>query len=491
MKCFTAVQAPLLGLLAVVSVTASVATAAEETARESLRALSDVFAQVAEEASPAVVFIQAEREIPQRQQQRPRGFGGPFGDPFHDEFFRRFFGDRHPAPNNQQRQDPTPRYRASHGSGFIVSDDGFILTNHHVVSDADKLTVRLQDGEEFPARLVGSDDHSDLAVLQVDAGRSLPTITKGRSDDLRVGEWVVAIGNPFGLSHTVTAGIVSAKGRSRVGIADYEDFIQTDAAINPGNSGGPLLNLDGEVVGINTAIFSRSGGYMGIGFAIPIDMARAIYLQLRDNGTVVRGYLGVGIQDLTAELAESFGIEEREGVVITQVQEGSAAEAADMRDQDVVLALQGAPVGDATRFRNAVAMIAPGAEVALDIWRDGERLTLSVTMGQRSDVAVAESAADEQLEQWGIAVSAISDDHREQFRLESSVQGVVVTEVEDRSRAARAGVRPGQVVVAINRHRIASLEDFQKAMAAAKETQRPVRLLLRQGEWNVIAVLPQ
>lgn len=479
----------LLGMLAVVSMSFTPSLPAEEGARASLRALSDVFAEVAEQASPAVVFVQAEREIPQRQRQ-PRGHGGPFGDPFHDDFFRRFFGDRFPGQQEREQRDPAPRYRASHGSGFVVSADGFILTNHHVVSDADKLTVRFQDGQEFPARLVGSDDQSDLAVLQVDAGSDLPSIRKGQSSDLRVGEWVVAIGNPFGLSHTVTAGIVSAKGRSRVGIAAYEDFIQTDAAINPGNSGGPLLNLDGEVVGINTAIFSRSGGYMGIGFAIPIDMAHVIYKQLRDNGTVVRGYLGVGIQDLSAELAQSFGIDEREGVVITQVEAGSAAAEAGLRDQDVVLALQGQPVVDAARFRNAVAMILPGTEVAMDIWRDGERLALAVTMGQRSDAEVAQAAADEQLEQWGFAVRAIGDEKREQFRL-GSAEGVVVTEVQDRSRAASAGVRPGQMVVAINRHRVQSMQDFQEALVAAKETARPVRLLLRQGEWNVIAVLPQ
>ncbi|TVR41929.1 MAG: DegQ family serine endoprotease [Planctomycetota bacterium] len=467
--------------------------AAEETdtaqAISTLRALSHGFTAVAEDASPAVVFIKAERRV--QAPMRRRGMQPPMDphSPFNDEFFRRFFGDRFRGPEQPEGSEPAPRYRTGQGSGFIVAANGDILTNHHVVAGADRLTVTLHDGREFPATLVGSDEKSDLAVLRIE-GENLPTLPLGSSAGLRVGEWVIAIGNPFGLSHTVTAGIVSAKGRSRVGIADYEDFIQTDAAINPGNSGGPLLNLDGEVVGINTAIFSRSGGYMGIGFAIPIDMASAIYLQLRDNGLVVRGYLGVRIQDLNTELAESFGLARTDGVVITEVEAGSAAEQGGLRSQDVVIGLDAQPVLDVARFRNAIAMIAPGTEISLEVWRDGERKKLTITMGSMADAQVAQAAVSDQLEAWGITVSVLDDEQRQAFNLRER-EGVVVTAVADGSRAAASGIRPGQLIVGVNHQEVNSLESLASALEQAKQTQRPIRLVLRQGTWTVLAVLPQ
>ncbi|MHC4076190.1 MAG: trypsin-like peptidase domain-containing protein, partial [Planctomycetota bacterium] len=280
-----------------------------------LRRMGDAFAQIADKASPAVVGIKAETKVAQ----------GPFGlrewpfDPFGDDFFDHFFRRQRP-----RRRSPQHRKQVSQGSGFIISPDGYILTNNHLVGKTEKIMVKLADDKEYEGKLIGADPDSDVAVIKIEA-EDLKCLELADSDKLKVGEWVIAIGNPFGFSHTVTAGIVSAKGRSGVGLAAYEDFIQTDAAINPGNSGGPLLNLDGEVVGINTAIISRSGGNMGIGLAIPVNMAKGIYEQLIESGTVARGFLGVNIQSLTADLAESLGLErETKGVIIPEVMKDSA-----------------------------------------------------------------------------------------------------------------------------------------------------------------------
>jgi len=312
-----------LGLALVLMMTMSVSPAQAreaEDARPALRSLSRAFTQVAQQAMPAVVFIQVEKTL--ETGTSPFGLNNPF-DLFSEEFFERFFGRRFPEQRRERRQ-PRQYRQQGQGSGFIVSKDGYILTNHHVVGEADRLRVTLADDREFEAKLIGADPKSDVAVIKI-AGNNFPVLPIGDSDALAVGEWVIAIGNPFGLTHTMTVGVVSAKGRSRMGITDYEDFIQTDAAINPGNSGGPLLNLDGAVVGINTAIFSRSGGYMGIGFAIPIKMATHIQQQLITTGKVTRGYLGVNIQSLTKDLARSFGIAERDGVLIASVAPGTPA----------------------------------------------------------------------------------------------------------------------------------------------------------------------
>jgi serine protease Do len=279
-----------------------------------LQHLSTGFTRVAKRTLPAVVFIQVEKNV--ERGRGPGEFNNPF-DLFNDEFFHRFFGERFHRQPRQYKQRGL-------GSGFIVSHDGYILTNHHVVGDAEHIMVKLADGREVKAKLVGTDPKSDVAVIKI-KGDDLPVLPLGDSDTLEVGEWVVAIGNPFGLTHTITVGVVSAKGRSGMGIEDYEDFIQTDAAINPGNSGGPLINLQGKVIGINTAIYSRSGGYMGIGFAIPINMVKAIEQQLIASGKVTRGYLGINIQDLSEDLANSFGLKTTKGVLVADVVENSPA----------------------------------------------------------------------------------------------------------------------------------------------------------------------
>ena len=355
---------------------------------ENLRQTGQAFRAVAKEVSPAVVFIQVEKTTEQPQMSP---FASPFNGPFGDDFFRRFFGT--PPQGHGHGTMPKREMRAQ-GSGFIISPDGLIMTNNHVVGGADKVTVRLHDGREFTAKVVGTDPPTDVAVIKIDAN-DLPVAQLGDSDKLEVGDWVLAIGNPFGLSHTLTAGIVSAKGRSGIGLADYENFIQTDAAINPGNSGGPLVNLDGQVVGINTAIFSRSGGYMGIGFAIPINMAKQIRDQLVENGTVTRGQLGVYIQDLTDDLAQSFGLKDSKGILISKVIEDSPAAKAGLKQGDIVLKADGKPVGKVNEFRNGIAMTAPGTVVRLDILRNGKPEQIKVTIGKRDTKTASEAGGVE------------------------------------------------------------------------------------------------
>ncbi|MEW7984075.1 MAG: Do family serine endopeptidase [Candidatus Sedimenticola endophacoides] len=356
---------------------------------ESLRQTGKAFASVARAVSPSVVFIQVEGKA---SPAAIGGFSSPFGQefPFGDDLFKRFFGDQFPGvPRMPKPEAPKGERRAiGQGSGFVfaakdglLSDKTYILTNNHVVEDAEKIRVKFQDGREFDAKVTGRDPQSDVAVLEIKAG-GLSPLRWGNSSRLEVGEWVVAIGNPFGLSHTLTVGVVSAKGRTSVGINDYEDFIQTDAAINPGNSGGPLVNLDGEVVGINTAIFSRSGGYMGVGFAIPSNLAKAIANQLIEHGEVTRGYLGIVIQQLTPDLAESFDIDSGKGILVAQVSEDSPAEKAGLRQGDVIVEYRGEPVSDVGGFRNRVSLTAPGSTETVTVLRGGKRKTLQVTIGR-------------------------------------------------------------------------------------------------------------
>jgi len=375
---------PLIRILLFALVFVMLPVLAQEGGIESLRQTGKAFASVARAVSPSVVFIQVEGKA---SSPAITGFSSPFGDesPFNDDLFERFFGEqfrgipRQEAPRGKRRT-------IGQGSGFVfeskdglLSDKSYILTNNHVVENADKIRVKLKDGREFTAEVAGADPQSDVAVLEIDTG-VLPALPLGDSSKLEVGEWVVAIGNPFGLSHTLTVGVVSAKGRTSLGINDYEDFIQTDAAINPGNSGGPLVNLDGEVVGINTAIFSRSGGYMGVGFAIPIDLAKGIANQLMDTGEVTRGYLGIVIQALTPELAESFDLENKAGILVAQVTEDSPAAQAGLQQGDVIVAYQGKPVMDVGSFRNRVSLTLPGSREQLTIIRGGKRHGITVPL---------------------------------------------------------------------------------------------------------------
>ncbi|RMF94925.1 MAG: DegQ family serine endoprotease [Gammaproteobacteria bacterium] len=459
---------------------------ASEQGIESLRQTGKAFAAVARSASPSVVFIQIEGRAP------AAAIGGPlpFGDgwPFNDDFFRRFFGEDFPAPPGRAPAPRQPRGRQviGQGSGFVfdakhglLKDKTYILTNNHVVDKAEKIRVRLEDGREFDAKVTGRDPQSDIAVIEIDAS-GLPALRLGDSSKLEVGEWVVAMGNPFGLSHTLTVGVVSAKGRTSLGINDYEDFIQTDAAINPGNSGGPLLNLDGEVVGINTAIFTRSGGYMGVGFAIPSNLAREIARQLIDKGEVTRGYLGIVIQQLTADLAESFGLEPGQGVLVSQVTDDSPAAKAGIRQGDIVVAYQGRPVTDVGDFRNRVSLTPPGSRATLTVLRDGKRRTLTAVIGKLDENAVAAAAPAHSEEELGLTVQTLTSELARQFDVEAD-SGVVVTAVEPGSIAALAGIRPGTVILEVNREPVKTAADFKRAVAAAAGERRLLLLVRQDG----------
>ena len=436
---------------------------AQERALENLKETGKAFASVAKEVSPAVVFIKVEKTVT----------GTPLV-PFNNDFFRRFFGE--PMPGQPQSPRQQKRMVQGQGSGFIISPDGYILTNNHVVGEADKVRAKLMDGREFTAKVIGTDPPTDVAVIKIDA-KNLPVLPLGDSDAVEVGEWVLALGNPFGLSHTLTAGIVSAKGRSHVGISDYEDFIQTDAAINPGNSGGPLVNLEGKVVGINTAIYSQSGGYMGIGFAIPVNMARDIYTQLVKKGNVTRGYLGIMIQDLTPEIAKSFGLKETNGVLVSDVMPDTPAEKAGLKQGDVIVKLNGEQVNEVVPFRNKVALIAPGTQAVIAVIRDGRQVSLPVKiekMPVSDQAASSRPGIPDTLDTLGLSVVALTRDLAERHGFKGE-KGILVTAVEPGSAAATAGIGPGMLIQEVNRARVDDIGEFKKAVSGKKSVLLLVR----------------
>ncbi|WP_153305950.1 DegQ family serine endoprotease [Desulfogranum mediterraneum] len=438
------------------------------------------FSSVVAKAGPAVVHIAVEKTMHKPQGRQP-------SDLFRDPFFERFFGPQFRHPRTP-RQQPRQYRQQGAGSGFIFAADGYILTNNHVVEGADKITVRLDDEREFSAKVVGTDPQSDVAIIKID-GTKLPVLPLGNSDTLGVGEWVIAIGSPFELSQTVTVGVVSAKGRNRVGIADYENFIQTDAAINPGNSGGPLLNIRGEAVGINTAIFSRSGGYMGIGFAIPINMAKAIKQQLLDHGKVTRGWLGVVIQDVNEELAKSFDLSSSKGVLVAEVSPDSPAQKAGLRQGDVIVGLEKQAVDDVAELRDKIAMTAPNAKIKLEIIRDGRKRQLAVTIGEQpADMGRVASKSDgSPLADFGLTLQELTPELAEQFGYEVE-QGVLIAEVASDSAAGRFGLKPGQLIEEVNRQRVRNLEELNQALATAKNGSR-VLLRVRGGKASHYIVL--
>ncbi len=466
----------LLALLLAIAVLAPLqGLHAQEEGIESLRHTGEAFRAVAKKVSPAVVNIQVEKTAEAPAAMSPFGGQGPFGD----EFFRRFFGIPMPEGPGRSPHGKTPRPRShGQGSGFVISPDGFILTNNHVVEDADKVTVTLTDGRNFTAKVIGTDPASDVAVIKID-GTNLPAVPLGDSDQLEVGDWVLAVGNPFGLSNTITAGIVSAKGRSSVGITDYENFIQTDAAINPGNSGGPMVNLSGEVVGMNTAIFSRSGGYMGIGFAIPVNMVKNIRDQLVEQGSVTRGYLGVMIQNLTQELAESFGLETTQGILVSQVTEDSPAAAAGLKQGDIVLEYDGRPVDEIGAFRNQVALTAPGTVKKLTVLRNGKRQSLKVTIGKLPQEQTLAQDGKAKVDELGLAVQPLTQELAERFGY-TGVKGVLVSQVVPGSAAAAAGLRPGALILEVNQQAVATPAEFRQALDKGKKDS--ALLLVREGE---------
>lgn len=432
--------------------------------------LSDAFKQVSKSLRPSVVSISSIKRMNAPAPQIRRYGSGQLPDElrrfFGDDFAERFFFDL-PAPRRGFQQNGL-------GTGFIVHEAGYIMTNNHVVDGADEVTVTLSDKRQLTATIVGTDPATDLAVLKVEA-ENLHPVRWGKSSELEVGDWVLAIGSPFGLEQTVTAGIVSATGRANVGITKYEDFIQTDAAINPGNSGGPLVNLRGEIVGVNTAIASRTGGNLGVGFAIPSDMASTVMRELIDNGEVERGYLGAMIQDLNEDLAMSFGFEGTEGVLIGDVMKDGPAAKAGLQSGDIVVEFDGTRMKTAGQLRNSVAATEVGSSVKVLVFRDGEELMLDVTVGRLDDSLQwngSNGASDREL---GLAVRNLDEEAISAFKLRPDTSGVVVTEVEDGSAAARGGLQPGDVIVSVGGKPISDVASFRDAIGQ-QDLEKGIRM---------------
>ncbi len=438
------------------------------------------FTQLVQEAAPGVVNISTSRTI--ERTDSLQGFGGQEIP----EIFRHFFGDRLPAPPGAAPGPGRSEERQSLGSGFIISEDGYILTNAHVVQESDEILVRLNDRRELPAELIGADERTDVALLKVEA-EDLPTLTMGDSDTLQVGEWVAAIGSPFGFDSSVTAGIVSAINRTLPRDA-YVPFIQTDVAINPGNSGGPLFNLDGEVVGINSQIFTRSGGFMGLSFAIPLNVAMEVADQLREDGRVSRGWLGVMIQPVSRDLAESFGLESPRGALIADLDpEGPAAQGG-LQAGDVILEVAGEEVDRSSTLPRLIGRTTPGTEVEMLVLRDGEERQETVTVGDWPETESAMASAQQgpgYQARLGLAVSELEPAEREQLGIDN---GVRVREVDPQGAAAAAGIQPGDVLVSLD-HRTVETPDQLAELAATLPTDRavPVRLY-REGRSLFVAL---
>ncbi len=442
--------------------------------KQAARELSKAFSSAAKAAMPAVVSIKVEKTI----SGPAAGFGGP--DAFDDEFFQRFFG--RPGPRMPQRRTPQKYRQEGLGSGFIISEDGYILTNNHVVGDVDKITVELKDGRTFAnAKLIGTDPDTEVALIKIE-GENFPVLPMGDSSKLEIGDWVIAIGSPFQLSETVTVGVVSAVGRNKMGIAAYEDFIQTDAAINPGNSGGPLVDLDGQVIGINTAIATSSGGYMGIGFAIPINMARTIGEQLKKNGKITRGFLGLQADDVDAEKAELLGLKQATGVIVGTIVSGGPADKAGLKLNDVIVAINGEKVQSFEGFRKQVALMSPGTKVRLEILRDGKTRTLTATLEDRRAALAKEGqpAEEESKAVLGLEVQNLTEDLAEQLQLKAR-EGVIVTAVDPDGPAAEKGIQPQDVIASVNGHAVRSVSEFTAAVQRSSKSGK-VLLLVKRGD---------
>ncbi|MGQ4877337.1 DegQ family serine endoprotease [Billgrantia sp. LNSP4103-1] len=439
------------------------------------------FTELVEQAAPGVVNISTTHAMPDRSQAF-EGFGGGQEIP---DIFRHFFGDRFPAPpggggpgRGQERQ--------SLGSGFVISEDGYIMTNAHVVEGADEILVRLNDRRELEAELIGADTQTDVALLKVEAS-DLPTLRMGDSDELRVGEWVAAIGSPFGFDHSVTAGIISAINRTLPRDA-YVPFIQTDVAINPGNSGGPLFNLDGEVVGINAQIFTRSGGFMGVSFAIPINVAMDVASQLRDDGRVRRGWLGVMIQPVSRDLAESFGMESASGALIADLDPEGPAARAGLQAGDIVLEVDGEEVERSRNLPRLIGRVTPGDDAELTIMRDGERQEISVTIGDWPDSEEpqqARSGESDAQARLGIAVAELDEAERQRLGIDS---GVMVRELDPRGAAAEAGIRPGDVIVSIDHHAVETASQLRELVESLPTDRAVPMRLYREGRSLFVAL---
>ena len=432
------------------------------------------FSNLAEEASPAVVNITSSRTVKERNT-----YGRGFGDPRYDEFFERFFGQQ-PRPS-VPRENTRPL--VSTGSGFIISEDGYLLTNNHVVENADVITVSLGDRREYRAEVIGADERSDVALLKIDA-ENLPTLKIGKSKELKVGEWVVAIGSPFQLRLSVTSGIVSAKGRSIPNGSDstYVPFIQTDVAINPGNSGGPLFNLEGKVVGINSQIYTRSGGYMGVSFAIPIDYAMDVADQLKEKGYVARGWLGVSIQEITSELAEALDMEVPKGALVSQIIEDSPAEKSGLKEEDVILFFDGEEIFYSSDLPLTVGAIRPDTEVNTMVLRDGKKKTIKVTVGELpQDPSIAFNETEQNT--LGLVVENQTNEGQRSF-----IEGVLVTNVDPEGVAYISGIRKGDIIYSLARIKIKNVNEFKDVLSDLDIDRSTTIGVSRNGNKRILSI---
>ena len=433
------------------------------------------FTPLVEDASPAVVNISTKQSAPMRdaQMQMPDLEGIP-------PMFREFFERGMPQQRPERRREAQ-----SLGSGFIISQDGYVLTNNHVVANADEIMVRLPDRSELQAKLVGADPRSDVALLKIE-GTKLPTVKIGSSEELKAGEWVVAIGSPFGFDHTVTAGVVSATGRNLPN-ESYVPFIQTDVAINPGNSGGPLFNLQGEVVGINSQIFTRSGGFMGLSFAIPIDVAMDVANQLREDGKVSRGWLGVVIQEVNKDLAESFGLERPAGALVAQVMDGGPAAKGNLKVGDVILSVNGKPIDMSGDLPHLVGAMKPGTKAKFEVVRDGQRKSVTIEIGALPEdgealAAAAGSGGTTLSNRLGVSVTDLTDAQRQALEVSG---GVVIREVKQ-GPAAMIGLRPGDVITHLNNESIESVKEFSQVVKDLPKNRSVSMRVLREGRASFI-----
>ncbi|QQP90391.1 DegQ family serine endoprotease [Skermanella sp. TT6] len=454
------------------------------------------FADLAQKLLPAVVNISTTQNIPERRGAGPRPGPEmpqfPPGSPF-EEFFRDFF-DR-----QGREQNAPPRRATSLGSGFVIDAEGLVVTNNHVIQDADEINVILQDDTNLKAELVGRDPKTDLALLRVKTDRKLTAVTFGDSDAMRVGDWVLAIGNPFGLGGSVTAGIISARARD-INAGPYDDFLQTDASINRGNSGGPMFNMRGEVIGINTAIFSPSGGSVGIGFAIPSTLARSVVAQLKDFGRTRRGWLGVRIQGVTPEIAESLGLRSATGALVASVTPNGPAAEAGIQAGDVILTFDGKEVNEMRRLPRVVAETGVEEQVPVKLWRRGQEQTVRVKVGEleaaeESGILAAvpdepAPTAPESVEALGLKLTGITPELRQQFDINEQLRGVLVTEVAGNSSAAEKDLRPGDVIVEVGQEEVSTPQDVAAKVKAAKDANRKTVLLLidRRGDLRFVAL---
>jgi serine protease Do len=451
------------------------------------------FTVVAEKVSPAVVNISAEKILEQKYQDF-----FPFPD---DELFRRFFGDI-PQPKS-----PSPRKYKDYslGSGFIIDKEGYIITNNHVVSGADKITVKLADRSEYKAKIIGTDKETDIAVIKIDADKSLPVVELGDSDSMRVGDWVIAIGNPFpqlGLDRTVTVGVVSAKGRKGLNFSgeegpSYQNYIQTDAAINPGNSGGPLVDIEGKVIGINAAITNPTGMSfnIGIGFAIPINLAKSVLPNLIKGKVVSRGYLGVGVENVTSDLKDALDLPSTEGAFVQQVQPNTPAAKAGIKTGDLIISFDGKKVTDPDQFRFMVAQVEPGKTISLELLRDKKKLELKVKLGEREKylTSTPEKPSEEKEEKsWlGLQVETATEELADQFKVKFS-KGVIVTGVEPGSKAEEGRIQVGDIILEIDKKTIQDKEDYNKIVKGLENRKKAIAFLIsRNGNTVYLAVKPE